>query len=76
MAIDYEAMADLGFTKEQIDEALRKDMKAEGLLPMTLHFVLPNDARPDGAGGWSATSPACSRATIMPPPAARKRRNE
>ena len=47
--IDFEAMNRLGFSKENIDDAIKDGFKASpDLLPQTLSFILMNDSSPEG----------------------------
>ncbi len=50
--IAYDIMEKLGFSKEQIGNALVSDMRSIGLLPATLHFVLKGNATRDPDGDW------------------------
>lgn len=51
--VDYKLMQDLGYTQQQIDQALALGRKAPvGMLPQSLEFALLNDAVLTEDGGW------------------------
>jgi hypothetical protein len=50
--IDFEAMKRLGVMPEQIEQAMRADDTAQGLLPTTLNFLIMADAEITADGTW------------------------